>query len=56
MISDEVEILRERGMTDKDIAATIRRNGSIEISAAKIAQNYATPEDWRQQRSLSLLW
>ena len=45
MISDEVESLRERGKTDGEIAQIIRENSSIEITAAEIAENYATPEE-----------
>jgi hypothetical protein len=44
MISDEVETLRNRGLTDEDIAALITSNSSIEITAAEIAENYAPPE------------
>ena len=45
MISDEIESLRKRGKSDADIAAIIRHNSSIEISAAEIAENYASPEE-----------
>ena len=45
MISDEVESLRKRGKSDEDIAALIRQNSSIEITAAEIAANYASPEE-----------
>jgi len=44
MISDEVQTLRERGISDQQIAATIAANSSIVISAEEIAANYATPE------------
>jgi hypothetical protein len=49
MISDEIESLRKRGKTDQEIASIIRDNSAIEISAAEIAENYASPED-RQHR------
>jgi len=45
MISDEIEHLRKLGHSDAEIAATIRRNSKIEITAAEIAENYASPED-----------
>ena len=44
MISDEVQALRERGISDQQIAATIKASSSIVISAEEIAANYATPE------------
>ena len=44
MISDEVETLRARGMTDAQIATLIASNTTIDITAAEIAENYATPE------------
>ena len=42
MISDEIESLRKRGKSDDEIASLIRHNSSIEISAAEIAENYAS--------------
>ncbi len=45
MISDEIESLRKRGKSDDEIASIIRKNSAIEISAAEIAENYASPED-----------
>ena len=45
MISDEVEALRQQSRSDGDIADLIRTASSIEISAAEIAEFYATPED-----------
>ncbi len=50
MISDEVESLRKRGRSDEEIASIIRSNSAIEISAAEIAEHYASPEQ-RQHRS-----
>lgn len=50
MISDEIESLRECGKSDDEIASIIRRNSSIEISAAEIAENYAPPEERHQHR------
>ena len=44
MISDEIESLRNRGKSDEDIADIIRKHSAIEISAAEIAENYASPE------------
>jgi hypothetical protein len=45
MISDEIESLRRRGRTDDEIASIIQNNSAIEISAAEIAENYASPEE-----------
>ena len=47
MVSDEIESLRTRGKSDEEIASLIRRGSSIEISAAEIAQYYASPEERR---------
>ncbi len=43
MISDEIESLRNLGKSDDQIASIVRQNSNIEISAAEIAQYYATP-------------
>ncbi len=43
MISDEVEVLRNLGHTDEQIAAVIAANSPIEISAAEIGRHYASP-------------
>jgi hypothetical protein len=45
MISDEIKELRSQGKTDEDIARLITANSSIEITAAEITQNYASPDD-----------
>ncbi len=45
MVSDEIESLRTRGKSDEEIATIIMRSSSIEISAAEIAQYYASPEE-----------
>lgn len=45
MISDEVEVLRRLVKSDEEIARIIKENSSIDISAAEIAENYATPEE-----------
>lgn len=45
MISDEIEHLRKLGHSDEEIAKVIGANSKIEISAAEIAENYASPED-----------
>lgn len=44
MISDEIQVLREQGKSDDQIAGLIRQQSKIEISAADIAANYASPE------------
>ncbi len=43
MISDEIEALRGRDRSDEEIAALVRENSAIEISAEEIAENYASP-------------
>jgi len=45
MISDEIEALRSSGKTDEQIAALITANSDIQITAAEITANYATPEE-----------
>jgi len=45
MISDEVESLRKRGTKDEEIVALIRQNSAIELTAAELAENYASPEE-----------
>jgi hypothetical protein len=44
MISDEIEALRKQGRTDEQIAHCISANSKIVITAAEIAENYASPE------------
>ena len=44
MISDEIEQLRKTGHNDEEIAQVIKANSQIEITAAEIAENYASPE------------
>ena len=48
MISDEVEALRKKGKSDEEIAQLIQKSSNIQISAAEIAENYATPEQRHQ--------
>ena len=45
MISDEVEVLRNRGETDEEIASIIRSNSRIQITAKEIQENYGSPEE-----------
>lgn len=45
MISDEIEQLRNQGKTDSEIATVIEANSKIRITAADIADNYASPEE-----------
>lgn len=45
MISDEIEHLRQLGHSDEEIANVVRTNSNIEITAAEIAENYASPEE-----------
>ncbi len=51
MISDEVEQLRQRGKSDEEIASLIEANSAIRITAAEIAENYASPEERQQHHS-----
>jgi hypothetical protein len=44
MISDEVETLRSQGRSGEEIARTISTTSKIQITAAEIAANYASPE------------
>ena len=48
MISDEIEILRQRGKTDEEIASLIRSGSTIEITAAELAEHFASPEERHQ--------
>jgi len=50
MISDEIEVLRNRGLSDQQIASLIEANSSIRITPSEIAENYASP-DLRHQHS-----
>lgn len=47
MISDEIEQLRKQGHSDQEIAHVITTNSRIEITAAEISENYASPEQRR---------
>ena len=49
MISDEIEILRDQGKTDDEIASIICDCSAIQITADEIARHYAARED-RHQR------
>ena len=44
MISDEIELLRQRGKSDEEIAAIVQEHSAIRISASEIAANYASPD------------
>lgn len=44
MISDEIDALHAQGKSDDQIAGLIKKQSAIDISAADIAANYATPE------------
>ena len=48
MISDEIEVLRESGKSDEQIASIIRSHSAIKITATDIAQHYASPEERHQ--------
>lgn len=50
MISDEVEALRMRGKSDEEIVSLIRASSTIDMSAAELSENYATPEQRQQHR------
>ncbi len=49
MISDEIEKLREQGRSDKEIATIIEQSSRIKITAAEIAENYASADERRGQ-------
>ena len=51
MISDEIEILRDRGESDEQISALIGQRSSIRVSPAEIAENYASPEERNRGKS-----
>ena len=44
MISDEIEVLREHGHKDAEIAFLIHSGSDIDISEAQIRKFYITPE------------
>ena len=44
MISDEIEQLRDRGHSDQQIADIVESHSNIRISAAEIAEHYASPQ------------
>lgn len=48
MISDEIQVLRAQGKSDTEIAELISANSTIEITAAEIADHYASPEKRHQ--------
>ena len=49
MISDEIQVLRQQGRSDREIAQIIRDNSSIDLTADDISANYASPAE-RQHR------
>jgi hypothetical protein len=51
MISDEIDLLRQCGKSDEQIAALVCQNSSIRIRAEEITQYYASPEDRHQTAS-----
>jgi hypothetical protein len=51
MVSDEIEALRKRGYSDEQIARTVSQSSAIEITAAEIAANYASPADRHPSQS-----
>ena len=44
MISDEIEALRAKGVSDAKIAELVRAHSSIEITSGDIETHYAPPE------------
>lgn len=50
MISDEIEVLREQGKTDDQIAGLIRDHSRIDITSRDITVNYAPPEGRQTHR------
>ena len=51
MISDEIEVLREQGRSDAQIASLIAESSSIRITAHDVRENYASPEERHSSRS-----
>jgi hypothetical protein len=49
MLSDEIEVLRSRGMMDEEIAALINDAAPAQVSPSAIADNYAPPEQRHRQ-------
>ena len=47
MISDEIEVLREKGHSDEQIARTIQNHSNIVITAEDVAGFYASAEERR---------
>ena len=45
MISDEIDQLRRAGKTDAEIAQLLKQGGGLDVSAAAIAQFYASPDE-----------
>jgi hypothetical protein len=50
MISDEIEVLRQQGKTDSQIASLIRDHSGIEITSDDVSENYAPPEQRHSDR------
>ena len=48
MISDEIQMLREQGKTDEEIAGLIQKSSEIKITSADLESHYATPEQRRR--------
>ena len=48
MISDEIQMLREQGKTDEEIAGLIQSSSEIKITSADLRSYYATPEQRRR--------
>ena len=44
MVSDEIEQLRKKGLSDEKIASLITSNSKIKVTATELAKYYATPE------------
>jgi hypothetical protein len=45
MLSDEIEALRGKGISDQQIAQMINDATGASLSPSTIAENYATPEE-----------
>ena len=49
MISDEIELMRQAGKTDQDIAVVIADKTGVVLNAGDIVSYYAPPEDRHRQ-------
>ncbi|HLH04620.1 MAG TPA: hypothetical protein VKX25_17770 [Bryobacteraceae bacterium] len=51
MLSDEIEVLRNAGKTDEEIASLINKATGGDISSSSVQENYATPDERQHGRA-----